>query len=105
MVTKTAWAARYVPTAVTSPWLRGVPVRCTQAAHPAPSTNPRSAPRLSQTASVESSRLSAAHRPAIENGTAKTRATSAPARMASRSQVTTARERARTATRARACRG
>ena len=77
MTTNTAWAARYVPTAVTMPWLSGVPTRCTHAAHPAPSTNPTTAPRSSHTASAESSRLSAAQRPAIENGTANTSATSA----------------------------
>ena len=86
MTTKTAWAARYVPTAVTRPWLSGVPTRCTQAAHPAPSTKPRTAPRVSHTASAESSRLSAAQRAAIENGTANTSATVAPARIASQSQ-------------------
>ena len=37
---KTAWATMYVPTAVTMPWLSGVPVRCTQAAQPAPSDEP-----------------------------------------------------------------
>ena len=110
MVTKTTWAARYVPTAVTSPWLSGVPTRCTQAAHPAPSTKPTTAPRLSHTASAGSSRLSAAQRPAIDNGTANTKATVAPARIASQSQriVTTmvlATALGRTGTGARACRG
>ena len=38
-------------------------------------------------ASVLASRLSAAQRPAIENGTAKTRATSPPALIASQSQL------------------
>src|SRR5262249_23509815 len=60
MVANTAWATTYVPTAVTMPWLSGVPVRCTHAAHPAPSTNPSTAPRLSQTGSEPGSSLRSA---------------------------------------------
>ena len=59
------------------PWLSGVPTRCTHAAQPAPRTNPTTAPSVSQVASTESSRLSAAHRAASENGTANTSATRA----------------------------
>ena len=70
----TAWAATYVPIAVTSACDSGKSTRCTHAAQPAPSTNPISAPIENQSASVSSSRLSAAQRAAIENGTANTSA-------------------------------
>jgi hypothetical protein len=109
MAMKTVCAPRYATIVVTTPCESGVPVRCTHAAQPPPSTKPNIAPKKKKALSPAESESSKA---AISvSGIARSRQTPIPARTACRSQRPgfdvwfTATTRRRTAWGVRACRG